>query len=81
MSKKQDLYTGRGIGQAVRDAGYETSKEGSYLYAEKDNRRVHWPDTDRTLPKPVRERVLGALVKLGILATIIGVIAAYLMSF
>lgn len=80
MSNKKDLYTGRGIGQAVRDTGRETHKEGSFLFVEENGERVYFPDTSRTLPKPVRERILGALVKMGVLAAVLGMVIALILN-
>ena len=81
MSKKHDLATGRGIIQAVEEqVDHNLEKEGSYKWVEKDGSRVHIPDTDRTLPKPTRENILGMLAKMGILSVILWLIASVILN-
>ena len=77
MAKIKDLddcVSGRDYAEYFQRQGIEVTKNGSYFEYEQNGVTVRVPDSARCLPKETRSMINGALIKAGLLVTVLAAI-------
>lgn len=75
-----DCTCGRDYWQLCEQLGLKPEKVGSYWRVESNGVCVHWPDSDRTMPKETRALINWGLVKTGlVVATLAGILLAWVV--
>lgn len=65
----QDVVTGRELRDVLEQHDIPVEKVGSYLYAQGERGdRVYFPDSNSVMPKPLRESLLIAMKRVGLIA-------------